>query len=217
MGSSRPPVGVPGGQLLLEQLARRFKGDGPPLSIVAHSAGAIYACRLLRHVQEQRRKSPAGDLHFKNLLLLAPACDFSLFASVLEPPTAFDNLRLFALQESLESGYWEVPAIYPRSLLYLVSGSFEIEADPKQLGAYDLPLVGMQRYYAQAAVYPQEEVEKVRQFLAANAQRRQVWSVDARVDGLGCDARKHGEFFLDANWQPTQTMKSIQHILSKGW
>jgi hypothetical protein len=212
-----PNVAPPGGWLLLDLLARRFQGGGPPLSIVAHSAGAVYACRLLRHVREQRGRSPAGDLHFKNLLLMAPACDFTLFASVLGPPAAFDNLRLFALQETLESGYWEVPAIYPRSLLYLVSGAFEVEAGPRQLGAYDLPLVGMKRYYDRADVYLQEEVEKVRQFLAGDAQRREVWSVDARVDGLGCDAHKHGEFYLDADGRPTQTMKSVQYILSKGW
>ena len=208
----------PGGRLLLEELARRFPAGGPPLSIIAHSAGAIYACRLLRHIRDQRAgNTPVGDLRFKNLLLMAPACDFALFASVLGAASSFENVRLFALREALESGYWEVPAIYPRSLLYLVSGAFEVEAGLEQTGAFDLPLVGMERYYTLPKVYPQEEVDRVRRFFAENMERRQVWSVDPRIDGLGCDAKRHGEFFLDADWKPTAAMNSVLFVLSKGW
>ena len=148
---------------------------------------------------------------------MAPACDFALFASVLAPAAFFDNVRVFALREALESGYWEVPAIYPRSLLYLVSGAFEVEAGPKQLGAYDLPLLGMERYYTSPKIYSQADVDRVRRFFAENPQRRQVWSVDPRADGLGCDTRKHGEFFLDADWKPTRAMNSLLYILTKGW
>ena len=34
----------------------------------------------------------------------------------------FDNFRMFSLSDEMEAGYWEIPAVYPRSLLYLVSG-----------------------------------------------------------------------------------------------
>ncbi len=207
----------PGGLLLLSKLAERFPPGQPrpPLSIVAHSAGAAYACHLLAALRDLRAKDPACDLRLKNLLLLAPACDFRLFASVLGPAADFDRVRLFALRDDLECGYWEVPVLYPRSLLYLVSGAFEKEGGGD--GAYDLPLLGMERYHIGTDVYKQPEVEQVRQFLAGDP-KRQVWSVEAGGLGLDCDTRRHGDFFLDAQTrQPTRAMYSVLHVLEHGW
>jgi len=207
----------PGALAFLDALARRFPPGGvrPSLSVVAHSAGGIYACHLLAALRDLHAKDPAFDLRLKDLLLLAPACDFRLFASVLGPAACFDQVRLFALRDELECGYWEVPVLYPRSLLYLVSGAFEKENGGD--GAYDLPLLGMERYHVGTDVYKQPEVGQVRQFLAGDP-KRQVWSVEAGGLGLDCDTRKHGDFCLDSQTrQPTRAMYSVLHVLEHGW
>jgi hypothetical protein len=78
---------APGGLVFLDTLAKRFPAGGarPALSVVAHSAGGIYACHLLASLRDMHVKDPAFDLRLKNLLLLAPACDFRLFAPVFGP------------------------------------------------------------------------------------------------------------------------------------
>jgi hypothetical protein len=208
-----------GGRYFLQRLGALLRGGaGPEVSVVGHSAGGIYACHLLRHAHEQRGQALPAKFAFKHLLLMAPACDFRLFDSVCAlRPRPFASLRMYALQDQLESGYWEVRFLYPRSLLYLVSGAFEEEADG-EASAFDLPLVGMERYYTLAKVYKEPEVERVRQLLAAKGPARQVWSVSAADagPGLGADSRKHGEFFLDSQSQPTLAMASALHVLAHG-
>jgi hypothetical protein len=221
-------AGAPGlpraGYTLMRKLgALMSAGHKPEISIVGHSAGAIYACHFLKHLAEVRRSQPypiPHDFCLKNLLLLAPACGFDLFEQVLdehEKQKLFDSFRMFALGDERESNYWEVPLVYPRSLLYFVSGVVE-EVGGK--GAFDLPLVGMQRYYTKLDVYKDGAIQRVRKFLATSADRRQeVWSLDTRTHGLGSDAETHGGFD-DLKWsdgRSAKTMESVFHVLSRGW
>ena len=200
--------------LLLHRLDQNQK-PRPELSIVGHSAGAIYACHLLKYAHAQRGQDLPANFAFKHLLLLAPACDFRLFDTACAlTPLPFESFRLFALRDQLESSYWEVPVLYPRSLLYLVSGAFEREADG-ETGAFDLPLVGMERYYTGTKAYPMPEVERARQFLGAPGPVRQVWSVNAGLPGLNIDSEKHGEFFLTNQGAVTQVMQSVLDVLQK--
>jgi hypothetical protein len=147
-----------------------------------------------------------------NPALLAPACTFDLFqVKALSHPQPFNNFRMFALGDALEAGYWEVRYVYPRSLLYMVAGMFE--RDPNGDGAFDRPLLGMERYH-DAARYPAPSLQVVRQFLAA-APNRAVWSKAALGPGLGCDSDRHGGFFLDPTGQPPAAMRSVLHLLSQ--
>jgi hypothetical protein len=214
-GAGQAPVR--GGWYLTQRLGALLKsGASPEISVVAHSAGAIYACHMLRHIQAARGSILPAGFAFKHLLLMAPACDFGLFQSVanLQPPL-FEHFRMFALKDTLESGYWEVPVIYPRSLLYLVSGAFEIEADGST-GAYDLPLLGMERYLTGATIYGQPEIVGARQFLGAAGPSRQVWAISDGGDGLAADSHKHGEFWLDRDEKPSQAMRSAVYLLQHG-
>ncbi len=208
------------GWYLCERLGMMVSGGhAPQISIVAHSAGANYACHMVDYVGTTRGPVFPDGFAFKNLLLMAPACNFGLFDAITTAqPPVFENFRLFALKDELERGYWEVPVIYPRSLLYLVAGAFEKESDGST-GAYDLPLLGMERYYTQSETYKQPEIDRVRRFLGTTPPGRQVWSVSAGGGlGLEADSRTHGRFFLDAEDppRPTQTMRSVLHVLKNG-
>jgi hypothetical protein len=97
-----------------------------------------------------------------------------------------------------------VPPLYPRSLLYLVSGLFEDEPDQ--------PLVGMARYITDTEVYNEAEVTTVRRFLLT-PRERSIWSQEDRGAGLTSDARKHGAFDATVGAY-TKTMESALHFLS---
>ncbi len=211
---------VRGGWFLIQELGKLLK-DGHQLevSVVGHSCGCIYASNLLKHLDWARRNDAhplPKDFKLKNLIFLAPACSFAQFDEALSlhrQSPLFDHFRMFALNDKLESGYWEVPLVYPRSLLYLVSGAFETEGDS---GAYDLPLLGMERYYTAKQVYQQPEIERLRQFLSETADRRaEIWSEEERGNGLSSDAIEHGGF--DETGERKKTMISVQHILQNGW
>jgi hypothetical protein len=208
------------GWFFVQELGKLFKeGHRPEVSVVAHSAGAIYASHLLAHLDWARKDQDhplPKNFKLKNLIFLAPACSFTLFDDVLtrhHQAPLFDHFRLFALSDQLEAGYWEVPVVYPRSLLYLVSGIVEKDSEES---AFDLPLVGMQRYFTETEVYQQPEVQRARQFLAEAADKRaEVWSEANRGCGLISDAIHHGGF--DSTTERTQTITSIQYILQTGW
>lgn len=209
-----------GGWFFIQELGRLLKGGHKlEVSVVGHSCGCVYASNLLRHLDWARRNGIhplPKDFRLKNLIFLAPACSFSQFDEVLSlhrQSPLFDHFRLFALKDELESGYWEVPVVYPRSLLYLVSGALEKEGEKS---AYDLPLVGMERYFTAAAVYQQPEVKRLRQFLSEASNRRaEVWSEEDRGAGLASDVIEHSGF--DETNDRRKTMVSVQHILQNGW
>ncbi|MBI5308999.1 MAG: hypothetical protein HZB37_11905 [Planctomycetes bacterium] len=209
-----------GGWFFIQELGRLLKeGHKLEVSVVGHSCGCVYASNLLRHLDWARRNEAhplPKDFKLKNLVFLAPACSFSQFDEVLSlhrQSPLFDHFRLFALKDELESGYWEAPLVYPRSLLYLVSGALEKDGEKS---AYDLPLVGMERYFTAEGVYQEPEIKRLRQFLSETANRRaEVWSEEDRGAGLASDAIKHGGF--DETDDRKKTIISVQHILQNGW
>lgn len=208
------------GWFFVQELGKLMQeGHRPEVSVVAHSAGAVYASHLLAHLAwaraDQNHPLP-NDFRLKHLIFLAPACSFTLFDRVLvghRQSPLFDHFRMFSLSDDLEAGYWEIPAVYPRSLLYCISGVLEQE---NRQSAQDLPLLGMQRYFTTAETYQQPEVERVCEWLAlATDKRSEVWSEANRGDGLWSDAVKHGGF--DSTEERKKTIESIQHILKSGW
>lgn len=208
------------GWFFAQELGKLLKeGHQAEISVVAHSAGAIYASHLLKHLDWARgdHSHPLPhDFKLKNLIFLAPACSFTLFDEVLErhkQAALFDHFRHFALKDKLEAGYWEVSGVYPRSLLYLVSGVVEKEADKS---ASDFPILGMERYFTKAEVYEQPEIQRVRQFfMQVTDKRSEVWSEADRGSGLVSDAIRHGGF--DSTEERAKTIASIQQILKTGW
>jgi hypothetical protein len=190
-----------GGTYFLEKLRDYLKNAPAPLkvSLVGHSAGAIYVCRLLERAYETLDDS----FRFHQVILLAPAVDFELFRqTVVGRASRFHSFRMFALQDDYEARDKMVPVVYPRSLLYFVSGLLEGD-EPK-------PLVGMQRFYSGQPPYDSDDLRQVGKFVSEEGKSRVVWSVAADgTTGLTCGATSHGSFALDQALQ-----QSLIHLLN---
>jgi hypothetical protein len=191
------------GTLLLNALAgQQSTGRAlPMITLVGHSTGAVYINHLVRHAATR-----LPSVRF-NVIFLAPACRNEDFANVLKAyGTLVANFRMFAMKDDLEQLDCLVPIIYPRSLLYFVSGVVE--------GDVDVPIVGMQRFINNDRVFSETEfpeVSFVRNFLAEN-RGRTVWSVAAQQTGMKSGSKSHGDFDNDAD-----TVASIAAILGGGF
>jgi len=184
------------GTAFTEQLAAWWK-PGRRITLVGHSTGAIYIGHLLDKAEQ---RLPA-DARF-DVVLLAPAATYDFINERL-PVVArrIAGFRLFGLQDALERGYWEVPVLYPASLLYMVSGLFED-------AQVDMPLIGMQRYAGAAGPYDQPAVRAVAEWIGA----REVWSPADGGPGLRAGAQRHGGFDKD-----DAVRASLTHILQHGY
>ena len=206
-------------------------GDDRPgrIVLVGHSAGAVFIDNLLEATRKARQEGrlPA-DFAYEGVLFLAPACTFADFARVLprdgEPPL-FRQFRMFTMDDDHERTDRLVSVVYPRSLLYFVSGVVEREDDGKN--AFDMPLVGMERYYARDTstrdVYEDlgDEMRTVREFVLTGP--RTVWSVTGAdaLPGFRSDSISHGGFddtgTVGDTPVPRATIDSVRHILEAGW
>ena len=191
-----------GGTAFLSLLGERVRqGARPRVTLVGHSTGAVYIAHLLKAAETWL--PPELKL---NILLLAPASTFALTAETFVQSRArIRGLRIFTMTDENERKDRLVPALYPHSLLYFVSGVVEPEADT--------PLIGMQRYY-DPACYPEDRCPEVESFrrLTADVPNSLVWSVAAGGAGLETAALEHGDFDEDS-----ATRKSLKHLIENGF
>jgi len=181
-----------GGTAFLAEL-KKWSRPGRRVTLVGHSTGAIYIANFLEHADALLDSAVKFDVVF-----LAPACSFEFMAAKLPVfEKRVNRLRLFGLKDERERGYWEVPVLYPASLLYLVSGLFE---EP----TVDMPIVGMQRYFSEVDPYTSPEIKAVTKYL----RNKCVWSLAEGGAGLACGAGRHGGFDAD----PT-TRESLKEFL----
>ncbi len=215
-----------GGNLFLVRLGELCaQGHGPKrITLVGHSTGAVFINNLLA-ATDAARHDPTHPLpeqfRFGDVVFLAPACSFRQFGEVLEDHrSVFDEFRMFSMDDDHEVDDTLVPVIYPRSLLYFVSGVVEQKPDGK--GAADLPVVGMQRFHLRRdqkdpfAALP--GVTTVRSFVAAD-KRRAVWSVTepGAPPGFQGDSITHAGFDDTDPGEPHAAMNSVKHLISHGW
>jgi hypothetical protein len=134
--------GAPAGTDFIGQLIGRLKKGGaaaPKVSLVCHSAGSIWMAQLLR--QWKALNGP----QIRHLVLMAPACTEQLFLECVAPAlsgAAGGRLVLGASHFQLDDAREQadnVAAIYRKSLLYLVSRSFQ---DKNSV----VPILGMEIY-----------------------------------------------------------------------
>jgi len=187
-----------GGTALIRGLAARTPAATPVL--VGHSTGAVYICQLLAHADAIL---PAGRRF--DVVLLAPACDFALVdRTFAQHGHRIERLRVFCMNDERESHDQLVPVVYPRSLLYFVSGA--LESGP------DWPLLGMQRFYADAPPFAGDAFPEIARVREAIARKRdsQVWSVADGGSGLASRAEHHGAFDDD-----DATLESVQRFIAK--
>lgn len=166
----------------------------PELAISAHSAGAIWASALVK------RLAATPNAPKVKLAFLAPAVRIDVFADAIkEGAGVISSFRMFTMRDELEqkdavlgegTGF-----IYPRSLLYVVSGLFEeenAEAFP------DAPILGMQRFLAGDVGWlsaPQQidAVHRTLGFLTA-PDHGIVFGTVAGAPGHSSGATTHGAF-----------------------
>ena len=190
-----------GGTALVEQMRRLWQGGVHPcVTLVGHSAGAIYVGRMLK----QFEKSMPADFRV-NVVLIAPACTFDyLEDSLRQAGTRVANLRIFGMSDAVELQDHLVPLVYPASLLYFVSGVLEDDRDQ--------PLAGMQRYYSQQ--YDGANFQTIAAVKAFNCLVRPhayAWAQTGGFDGANCDMVTHG------GWAGSpSTLMSVLSLIRKG-
>lgn len=134
---------TPAGTETLDRLITALAGAGgrtPRLHLVGHSAGSIWLAHLLA------RWKDLGGPPIQNLIFLAPAATHALYADLIRPrmrDRTVEELTLFRLSEDDEKRD-TVQQIYRKSLLYLVSNSYQ--KTKHQLEGPSVPLIGMHRF-----------------------------------------------------------------------
>ena len=203
---------VYGGTAFLRKLVKRFDKSSNSLrvTLVGHSAGAIYLCNFLLNAHRAFKERP--DVKF-DVVMLAPAVDFELFNQAIQTQR-IANLRSFGMSDQLEAKDALLAPfsntlryVYPKSLLYLVSGLLETEVDR--------PLVGMERYYLGQQYTGRlfTAVAAVKKFFASGADRL-IWSpAKGKGPGLNTDSTRH----MDFNQTDAATLASLQHVLKSGF
>jgi hypothetical protein len=137
--AKRPPEDRTGGQLLYDSAKQAGWFDGVPvrLHLIGHSAGAIVHCFIVH------RLASLGWT-FESVNFMAPAVTVELFKETLAPRVkdgTVKQLRSFHLADAAEEQDPTCRPVlgYGRSLLYLVSESFE--------GEIHTPILGMEKYF----------------------------------------------------------------------
>jgi len=189
-----------GGLVFLQDLNAYYQSDHHPhITLVGHSAGSIYICEFLQYADKLLPPEVTFDV-----VLLAPACTYKLFADTLQAcKDRIASIRIFAMNDQLEQADVIVPGVYSRSLLYLVSGLFE--------DAPDIPILGMQRFFSTEAPFNKwPEIPLTFAYLSVS-QHNNVWSLIDGGDGLSSHANKHGDFYRE-----DVTLTSLGYILTNG-
>jgi len=110
-------------------------GNAPKVHLVCHSAGSIWMGHLIE------RWERIGGPAIEQLMLFAPACSVDLFRDKIVPAMKsrlIGRLHHFQLDDKREQDD-NVASVYRKSLLYLVSRSFQ---DKNRV----VPILGMQKY-----------------------------------------------------------------------
>ena len=188
-----------GGTAFLNALSRVCASD-TRLTLVAHSGGTVYIDRMLNAMDQQLPQDFKLDIVF-----VAAALSFDAFAQTIDASVfrrRVRRYRFFALKDEVEGGYWQIPGVYDKSLLYLLSSLCERDRDA------DKALVGMQRYWCGNDPYTTPAIRTV---TAAIVRDERVWSPtdESALPGYRANARQHGRFPIE-----TQTDLSVRAFLS---
>jgi hypothetical protein len=189
------------GQALVNEFARLWKDHKPRIILVGHSAGSIYIARLLKELNKAMQSDFKADI-----VLIAPACTFDVLAESLESAgNRVASLRIFGMSDVVERNDHLVPAIYPASLLYFVSGVLEDNRDE--------PIVGMQRFYSERYVGPKyHTIADLKSFSPLLRKHSYAWAKASGFDGANCDMITHG------GWADgPETLASVLYLIKEGW
>lgn len=231
-----PDSNMFGGTAVIEELCTQLKRKPTtPITLVGHSTGAIYIGNFLRHIDATLGAQGDSATTF-DIILLAPASTIDFFAG--NYTARIRGIRIFQMQDATEQQDHLMskdvgPAdpsilgrVYPRSLLYLVSGICEYFEGQGETGVHefdgdDMPILGMDRFLAQSNIFTPANypnVGRVRsQFAIAPpvspTKFVRVLSPTAVLpnDGYRSTAEKHGNFPGDG-----PTIESIRLCFRSG-
>ncbi len=168
------------------------------ITLIGHSAGGIYICEFLQHAHDFLPNNVTFDV-----IMLAPANSYKLFSDTLKTyASRISGVRIFAMSDDLEQKDALIPGVYPLSLLYLVSGILEDEADT--------PILGMQRYFTNKAPYTHPDVQIAYSYLN-KYQTSHIWSLSSGGDGISSDAKSHATFYSEKI-----TLESVKYAIEHG-
>ncbi|RKE39948.1 hypothetical protein B0G76_6403 [Paraburkholderia sp. BL23I1N1] len=193
-----------GGTAFLNHLCDAWdKNPQLRVTLIGHSAGAIYVQRFIEALDA---RLPASSTQRVEVIMLAAAITFdrmNVGLPILRKRVS--GLRVFGLDNKTEGSYWEVPLVYNKSLLYLISSL--CEADPNA----DKPLVGMQRYWKGTAPYTDAGILAAAEFIQTT---RAVWSPTkpGAKPGYQSHAKRHGGFA-----EEEETNRSVCFVLQNGF
>lgn len=137
-----------GGSLVLDQLAAAYAhGATARTTLVGHSTGAVFIDNLLTAAASSYwdRTRPWAESARFQVCYLAPACTTQHFAQTLDAAGhLIGRFRMFTMTDDAERADRLAGAMYPRSLLYLVSGLLERDRKASAVA----PVLGLSRYIA---------------------------------------------------------------------
>ncbi|MEV0523004.1 hypothetical protein AB0I66_06225 [Streptomyces sp. NPDC050439] len=200
---------VRAGRYFLDRFAELLAtGTRPQVTVVGHSAGAVFIGNLLDDLVRRRAAVDdplPADFRLRDVVLLAPACTVGQLAPVVRRQAElFDRLRMFTMTDRAEQADHLVPFLYPRSLLYFISGV--LERGPSRQSAV-MPVAGMQHWYLDTAALGPDS-DDLRGFLRADSART-VWSPGDGGPGLSAGALSHAAFDDDP-----QVLASVAAMLA---
>ncbi|MER8970835.1 hypothetical protein NKI54_35655 [Mesorhizobium sp. M0663] len=192
-----PGVNGHGGGYMLRRLeALQAARPEMIIDVVGHSAGSIAICEMLAAIEADRR-----TIRLRNILFLAPAVRLDLFARwIPRGPQIFKRFRMFTMTDAAEKQDRIAGPIYPRSLLYMVSGCFEDRPDAA--------IVGMDRYLRRAATSAGRDYDDVRLWLQEGNRLAYSPSPARTAQGLQTNSLHHGSFDDDP-----ATLASLRFIV----
>lgn len=168
------------------------------INLVGHSAGSIVICHLLNLIVKENR-----NCLFETISFLAPACRVELFNKhIVDNTSKFKKFRIFTMSDHYETRDHLLGKVYPRSLLYLISGFLE--------NGYDEYILGLERHIKAVKPYNIPELQKAHDFIYSQMEDRIVFSVtngDAPYGGRS-ESKTHSDFDNDP-----ATQQSLQTII----
>ena len=217
---------VYGGTAVIDELCAQLKQEPNfVVTLVGHSTGAVYIGNFLVHIDAALRAQ--GDITTVfDILLMAPACTMDFYAASYA--SRVRGIRIFQMKDATERqdhlmsrdvgpGDSSILGnVYPRSLLYLVSGICEYfegqrGSDSHVFDGDDMPILGMDRFYVQTGVFTSADYPSIGQARTqfaiapppAATKFVRVLSPTARTpnDGYRSTSLKHGNFPGDPSTQ----------------
>lgn len=185
-GTAPGVTGHGGGYILRRLEALQAARPDMIIDVVGHSAGSIAICEMLAAIEADQRR-----IRLRNIIFLAPAVRLDLFALWIQRgPQIFKRFRMFAMTDAAEKEDRVGGSVYPRSLLYLVSGCFEDRPDAG--------IVGMDRFLIRATTSAGRDYDDVRRWLREETRLAYSPSAAGAPQGLQTGALHHGDFDDDS-------------------